>query len=90
MNDYAHRPSTSDDNLPEIYALSHMHFGFADLDALHAWFDDDALSLMADHGVNLTTYDVQRGHVIRGHKQLCFNKEHAELTRVLPIEEVEV
>ena len=85
-NDSAHRPRTHDDDLPYIYALSHMHFGFADLDALHAWFDDEALALMADHDVNLTTYDVRVGYIMRGGKQLCFSKDHATLTKVLPIE----
>ena len=81
-----HRPYTEDDGLPPIWALEHMHFAFADLSALRAWFDPAALEYMQNHDVQCSVYRVPACKVLFGNKQCAFVRSESELTDIIDLE----
>ena len=73
-------PPPGSDGMPMKKLHPHHHFGFASLRDVVRWFPKSARRGMVNHGtlLGLSVYEVHGNAVLRGNKQVAFNRHKAK------------
>lgn len=69
-------PTPSEDGIYDFERGVH-YSGFASMEDLLAWFDQEFLDDVRPHGFHVRKYKVHEDHVLVGHTQVAFERDHA-------------
>lgn len=82
----ATKPSPCQDGLRD--EIECHRFGFKSISQLKKWFDADERECLHSVGAHVKVYEVSRGRVQFGGKQLTFNQKKAKLLEVKSLKEI--